>query len=277
MTTFGKIVFIGGGNMGSCLVGGLIQQGIPNASIWVVDQNPKTCQQLKETWGISTTDQLQDIVGLADILVLAVKPQHMRQVVEDIAKYMDLTKTLLISIAAGITTTQIQRWLNATDCSIVRAMPNTPAILGAGITGLYATTQVSHSKLNQADALLKSVGETVWVKDESLMDVVTALSGSGPAYFFYLMEAMIKGATALGLSSEIASKLTLQTALGSAKMALNTSENETVSQLREKVTSPGGTTEQGIKVLKDGKLEDLLAKTLKMATARGKTLSEQYD
>ncbi len=277
MTTFGKIGFIGGGNMGSCLVGGLIHQGTPNNSIWVAEQDPKTCQHLKETWGVTTSNQLQDIVGLVDILVLAVKPQNMRQVIEEVAKNIDLAKTLLISIAAGITTTQIQRWLKSTDCSIIRAMPNTPALLGAGITGLFATKQVSPSKLNQAEMLLKTVGETVWVKDESLMDVVTALSGSGPAYFFYVMEVMIKGATALGLPIEIASKLTLQTALGSAKMALNVGENEDIAQLREKVTSPGGTTEQGIKVLKDGKLEDLFANTLKMATARGKTLSEQYD
>jgi pyrroline-5-carboxylate reductase len=271
----GNIGFIGGGNMGASMIGGLIQHGCESNTIWVADKNEKTCRQLKEKWNINTSTQAVESLPHLDILVLAVKPQQIQTLMLEIAPLLKSQQTLIISIAAGITTAQIQRWLANTTCPIVRAMPNTPALHGVGISGLFATKQVNASQRQQAQDLLDAVGETVWIDDESLMDVVTALSGSGPAYFFYMMEALIKGATALGLPQDIASKLTLKTALGSAVMALQ--ENEEVSQLRERVTSPNGTTEQGIKVLKDGKLEDLLAKTLIAATMRGKTISSQYD
>lgn len=270
-----KIGLIGGGNMGSCLVGGLIRHGHPSQQILVVDHNEQHRAQLEQKWEVFTTATPKDIISQVQILVLAVKPQSMREVIEEIAPIIDPQQTLLVSIAAGITTKQIQRWLLHPEFPIVRAMPNTPALLGVGITGLYATPQVNSTRLRQAETLLKALGEVVWIKDEALMDVVTALSGSGPAYFFYMMEGLIKSAITLGLPPEIASKLTLNTALGSATMALHS--NEDITTLREKVTSKGGTTEQGINVLKDGKLQDLLVKTLTAATSRGKTLSEQYD
>ncbi len=277
MTTFGKVGFIGGGNMGSSLIGGLRQQRINASDIMVADNNPQTCHALAEKWGVVCTTDATQVAANVDILVLAVKPQHMKSLLQEIADHFQPSKTMLISIAAGITCTQIKHWIAQNDCQLVRAMPNTPALLGVGITGLYATDQVSTPRQQQAEQLLHTVGECVWLKEESLMDIVTALSGSGPAYFFYLMEALIKGATSLGLPEEIASKLTLQTALGSAKMALHAHPNEDVAQLRAKVTSKGGTTEEGIKVLKDGKLEDLITKTLSKAAQRGKTLSQQYD
>lgn len=273
----GNIGFIGGGNMGSSMIGGLIQKGCSPHAIWVADQNTQTCLQLKNKWDVTSTTKSEEILSHIDILVLAVKPQHMRLVVEEIAPLYHSQQTLLISIAAGITTPQIQRWLGNPLCPIVRAMPNTPALLGVGISGLYATSQVKETQRKQAQTLMNALGESVWIDDETLMDVVTALSGSGPAYFFYIMEGLIKAATALGLPHDIASKLTLHTALGSAIMAQHESEKADIAQLRERVTSPNGTTEQGIKALKDGKLEDLLAKTLIAATTRGKTLSEQYD
>lgn len=273
----GNIGFIGGGNMGSSMVGGLIQKGIPSNTIRVVDYNEQTCLKIKEKWGIFTTTRMADILSDLSILVLAVKPQDMQTVTRQIAPLFQAQQTLTISIAAGITTTQIQRWLGKPECPVVRAMPNTPALLGVGISGLFATAKVTETQRQQVQTLMNALGETAWIADENLMDVVTALSGSGPAYFFYVMEGLIKGAMALGLPKDIASKLTLNTAMGSAVMALHEQADVDVTQLRARVTSPNGTTEQGIKVLKDGKLEDLLEKTLIAATTRGKTLSEQYD
>lgn len=273
----GNIGFIGGGNMGSSMVGGLIQKGIPSNTICVVDHSEQACLKIKEKWGVLTSTKVSDIPADLSTLVLAVKPQDMQAVIQQIAPLFQSQQILIISIAAGITTSQIQRWLGKLECPVVRAMPNTPALLGVGISGLFATSSVTETQRQHVQTLMNALGETVWVADENLMDVVTALSGSGPAYFFYVMEGLIKGAMALGLSKEIASKLTLNTALGSAKMALHEQTDVDIIQLRERVTSPNGTTEQGIKVLKDGKLEDLLAKTLIAATTRGKTLSEQYD
>lgn len=275
MKVFGKIGIIGGGNMGSALVGGLRQQQVSAADILVADTNPQTCKLLSEKWGISTSLHPADIIEKVELLVLAVKPQHMKVLLNEIASQFQPNKTLLISIAAGITTTQIKKWLGQSFCDVVRAMPNTPALLNAGVTGLYATKDVSPAKKQQAQNLLNAVGETIWIEEESLMDVVTALSGSGPAYFFYLMEMLVNSATTLGLTHEIASFLTLQTAMGSAKMALLSQED--IATLRLNVTSKGGTTEAGINVLKDGKLQDLITKTLKAAAQRGKDLSQQFD
>ncbi|MGD9592424.1 MAG: pyrroline-5-carboxylate reductase [Candidatus Berkiella sp.] len=275
MTHFGKIGIIGGGHMGSSLVGGLLQQQVKANDLLVADNNPSTLKLLNDKWGVSTFNSTHEIVSKVDILVLAVKPQQFKALLQDINKQFDATKTLVISIAAGITTTQIIKWLANPHCELVRAMPNTPALVGAGITGLYATPNVGASKKQQAQDLLGAVGETVWIKDESLMDVVTALSGSGPAYFYYLMETLINSATTLGLSHEVASKLTLQTAVGSAKMAQLSKEE--IATLRAQVTSKGGTTEAGIAALKDGKLQDLITKTLQAATKRGKALSQEYD
>lgn len=269
-----RIGFIGGGNMGNALVGGLLHHGHNKENIWVTDPNAQTCQQLKEKWGIHITSNNQDIASLVDILVLAVKPQNMKEVVTQIASHVDSQKVLLVSIAAGITTQQILRWLQQ-NAALVRVMPNTPALLGKGMAGMYATQAVSALQKKQTETLLQSVGDAVWIENEALMDVVTALSGSGPAYFFYMMECLISGATQLGLPHDIASKLTLNTALGSAFMALEQSDD--VAKLREKVTSKGGTTEQGIKVLKDAKLEQILLNVLEAATEQGKRLSEQYD
>ncbi|MBS0286569.1 MAG: pyrroline-5-carboxylate reductase [Proteobacteria bacterium] len=276
MTTLGKIGFIGGGNMGSALVGGLLSHHFPVSDIIVSDNSPQVCELLQDKWGITTTTQSSDIVSTVDILVLAVKPQHMKTMLQEITTSFDVTRTLLISIAAGITTSQIKKWLGK-DCMLVRAMPNTPALLGMGMTGLFAPKNLDNSHKQQAANLLSCVGETVWLENEEHMDIVTALSGSGPAYFFYLMEALINSATTLGLPKEIASLLTLQTALGSAKMAQKAYPNEDVAQLRSKVTSPGGTTQAGINVLKNGKLEELIENTLSAATQRGKELSQQYD
>ncbi len=181
MTMYRKIGIIGGGNMGSALIGGLYAKGVASMNMIVADTNPQTCKNLSEKWGVATTHEPSEMAADVDILVLAVKPQHMKDLILDLNAKVNSTKTLLISIAAGITTTQIKRWLAQPQGEIVRAMPNTPALYGVGITGLYATDNVSTTKKHIVNDLLSSLGETVWVQDEGLMDVITAVSGSGPA------------------------------------------------------------------------------------------------
>lgn len=269
------IGIIGGGNMGGSLVGGLIHHGAARNRIFVVDRNEEKRVFFRNKWGISSSDNIDEIAQKADILILAVKPNGMKATLTGIAGHLQDTPKLLISIAAGITTTQLHHWVGLPTYPIVRAMPNTPALFGQGVTGLFASHSVSPAQKQKAQELLSSVGRTLWLQDESLMDIVTALSGSGPAYFFYFMECLIKGAHALGLPEDIASELTLHTAMGSAYMAIHSQES--LNALREKVTSPGGTTEQGIKALKSGNIEALLQQALEAANNRGKEISKLYD
>lgn len=274
-----SIGFIGTGNMGSCLVEGLVKKGYPPTSLWILDHHQEKTDLLRTATGVSVATTYEDLVHEADILVLAVKPSAIKSLLQAIAHDWSPQK-LLVSVAAGITTTQMQHWLNEKKVSqntfsLLRAMPNIPALYGYGTTGLFATEQVSEPTKKRAQKLFEAIGEIVWVQEESLMNVITALSGSGPGYFFYIMECMLQGAKHLGLSDEIAHKLTLHTALGSAMMALKSEQK--LSSLRAKVTSPGGTTEQGIKALKDGKLEKLIQAALSAATEKGAWLSDQFD
>lgn len=269
------IGIIGGGNMGSSLVGGLIHQGTSRNRIIVVDRNQEKRAFFREKWGIISTDNLEDATKRSDILILAVKPSGMKAVVTDMSEDLQSTPKLLISIAAGITVKQLRQWVGLPTYPIVRAMPNTPALFGQGVTGMFASNAVNPAQKRIAQNLLGTVGRTLWVPDESHMDIVTALSGSGPAYFFYFMDCLIKGAQSLGLPEDIASELTLHTAMGSAFMAIHS--QETLSALREKVTSPGGTTEQGINTLKNGNIEALLQQALEAANNRGKEISKLYD
>jgi pyrroline-5-carboxylate reductase len=274
MELFGNIGIIGGGNMGSCLLNGLIEKGYPKNHLFLADHGQEKCLAAKGKWQIFTTSDNLALVNQVDILILAVKPQNLKALLAEIAPAFK-ENLLLISIAAGITLSQIQRWSGEKQPLMIRVMPNTPATLGLGISGIYASKEIPSLAIQKAIALFNCVGDTVVIPEESLMDVVTALSGSGPAYFFAVMEALIKGAQTLGLPQEIARKLTLQTALGSVQMASQT--ESTLATLRQNVTSKGGTTEAGLNVLKDGKLEALMENTLRAAAARGKFLSEQYD
>lgn len=269
------IGIIGGGNMGSSLVGGLIHKGFPRERILVVDRNEEKRLHFKERWSVIATQNSKEVVEKSDIVVLAVKPNAMKATLAEIASVLKHTPKLLISIAAGITTKQIHRWLSEYQYPIVRAMPNTPALHGQGVSGLFASASVSRSDRDQAEQLLGTVGRTIWIPEESMMDIVTALSGSGPAYFFYFMECLIKGAHALGLPEDIANELTLYTAMGSVHMAIQS--KEPLHLLREKVTSPGGTTEQAIKILKDGNIETILQNALNAANNRGKEISKLFD
>lgn len=269
-----NIGIIGGGNMGQAMLGGFLQQGIAANTLFVADHSADTCTQLNRNFGIYSATDNASIADKADILIVAVKPQQMRSVLEGIAACIVENK-LLISIAAGITSTQIFTWLNKPNASIIRAMPNTPALIGEGITALYATPTVSEAQQQEAQVLLSCLGKILWIKKEEQMDTITALSGSGPAYFFYMMEGLITAAMQLGLSQQEATELTLQTALGSIKMAV--AQTNDLKTLREKVTSKGGTTERGIQTLTQGNFLNLLENTIAQASQRAKEISQAFN
>ncbi|MFO1258267.1 MAG: pyrroline-5-carboxylate reductase [Gammaproteobacteria bacterium] len=264
-----KISFLGAGNMANCLITSLLQQGYPARQLAASNRHPEKLVPLK-TIGVHTTTDNTSIVD-SDLIVLAVKPQHMKNLLQEINPH--LQSKLVVSIAAGLTTAQIESWLSK-PINICRAMPNTPARYGIGITGLYASNNINDSEKKQIERLFQAVGDTVWLQTEEQMNIVTALSGSGPAYFFYWLEALIQGATQLGLPESVAKQLALKTAYGASVMAL--SAPESLSALREQVTSKGGTTESGLSVLDRSNLFGLISNTLQAATERGKTLSALY-
>ncbi len=274
MTEPHRIGFIGAGNMGSALINGLIKKGYSPQLLWVCDHHPENLQALKNQ-GVNTAEDPDFVAANVEILVLAIKPNSIKSTIMALQTHLQTHRPLVVSIAAGITTLQMTLWQGQTACPIIRAMPNTPALLGVGMTGLFATETVSKAMREAVSRLFVSVGQIAWFANEADMDVVTALSGSGPAYFFYFMECLIQAAISQGLSEEIARKLTFQTAVGAAEMAQKSQDSITL--LRQKVTSKGGTTEQGINVLKDGNMALLLQTVLAQATKHGKTLSEQYD
>ena len=263
-----NITFIGGGNMASALIGGLLKRGFAAAHIRVVEVNHDSCTRLHNEYGVRASADLAAGVAHSEFIVLAVKPQQLHEAAMQLAPM--LTGQLVISIAAGIRAADLQRWLK-TD-NIVRAMPNTPAMVGSGATALYANSQVSRQQHNLAESIMRAVGLAVWVDNEAHMDTVTALSGSGPAYFFLVMEALERAACELGLPADTARLLTLQTAYGAAKIALES--NESTAALRRRVTSPGGTTEQAIKVLQQGHTQELFSAALLAAHRRSQELAE---
>lgn len=265
------IAFIGGGNMATSLIGGLIADGFDANKIWVVDPDNSKLQTLNAQFSVNvTTDSLQ-AVAQADVVVFAVKPQNIKQVCLDIAAALRAKNPLLISIAAGIRKRALHLWLGS-DMPLIRSMPNTPALIQCGATVLCADTHVSAAHRSLAESLMRSVGITIWIEDESHMDAVTALSGSGPAYLFLVMEAMEQAAVALGLEQETAHLLTLQTAFGAAKMALESTEG--IAQLRTRVTSPGGTTEKAIHVLQQAQIQSIFAQAINAAQQRSQQLAE---
>lgn len=236
-----QLCFIGGGNMASSLIGGLIGNDYPAALITVSDLNQDQLTRLSENLGVNTTTNSAEISGNADIIVLAVKPQVLQAVCEQLANSDTRHDCLFISIAAGVREQDINRWLGG-NRSIVRCMPNTPALVQLGATGLYANDRVSKAQKDSAQAILDAVGISVWVEEEASLDAVTAISGSGPAYFFYFIELLQQAGEKLGLPAETARVLAQQTALGAASMA----QGKDVAELRAQVTSRKGTTEQAI-------------------------------
>ncbi len=269
--TSSKLTFIGGGNMASSLIGGLIADGYDSRQITVSDPDSDKLAQLAARFDVHTETDNNKAIDQAKVVVLAVKPQALEAVARDIADSVARARPLVISIAAGIRESALRNWLGS-EAALVRTMPNTPAMIQSGATGLHAGPGVSNEQRDMAESILRAVGLTRWVDDESQMDAVTALSGSGPAYYFLVMEAMEAAACEMGLDPETARLLTLQTALGAARMAIESSDSP--ATLRQKVTSPGGTTEQALKILEQGKLRELFAEALKGAQTRSRELSE---
>ncbi len=261
----GTIGFIGSGNMAEALIKGII-----SANIFISDIRPQRLKQLAKKYKVKPVKNNPELVSKADSVVLSIKPQSMADALKSI-KNAIRGKKLVISIAAGVKTSRIASVLG--NVAIVRAMPNTPALIGEGASALFANAKAK-PMLKKAKAVFAAVGKVVVVGNEGLIDAVTAVSGSGPAYYFLLMEEMIKAAGKLGLANDIAKDLVLQTAKGAGMLAIEADENgESPSQLRQKVTSPGGTTEAALKILAKGKFGTLVASAIKKARDRSRQLS----
>lgn len=267
------IAFIGGGNMASSLIGGLINAGCDATKIYVSEPDETQMNKLCSTYHIQPCSDNEQGLKLATLVVFAVKPQLIQEISQEISNTMQQCKPLLISIAAGVRESHIQKWLGG-NIPIVRTMPNTPALIQTGATGLYANDFVEPYQKELAESVMRAVGITHWVNEEQHLDSITAISGSGPAYFFYFMEAIQKKAISLGLSPEGARLLTLQTAFGAAKLAMESVEDCHV--LRERVTSPGGTTEKAINSFEEAGLQEIIDNAINAAYERSVELGEIY-
>ncbi len=266
-----KIAFIGCGNMAQSLVGGMIANGTSGSDIVVADPSDAATAEAAMKWNVSVAANNSAAVTSANVVVLAVKPQQMKNVLTDISD--QLTDQLLVSIAAGILTKDMMAWANAAQIAIVRCMPNTPALLQCGATGLFAGSNVTQSQRTIAEDILKAVGLTAWVEQESQLDAITALSGSGPAYFFLMVEAMTEAAIELGLSRDLAIQFAKQTALGAARMT--TESDIDPAQLRQNVTSPAGTTEAALNSFKQNNFNQIIALAMQAADKRAQELGRE--
>ncbi|VVN00931.1 Pyrroline-5-carboxylate reductase [Pseudomonas fluorescens] len=265
-----RIAFIGAGNMAASLIGGLRAKGLDAGLIRASDPGAETRAKVNAEQGIDVFADNAEAIKDADVVVLAVKPQAMKAVCEAIRPSLKPNQ-LVVSIAAGITCASMNNWLGAQP--IVRCMPNTPALLRQGVSGLFATAEVTEEQRRQAEELLSAVGIALWLNEEQQLDAVTAVSGSGPAYFFLLIEAMTAAGVKLGLPADIAAQLTVQTALGAAHMAV--ASDVDAAELRRRVTSPSGTTEAAIKSFQAGGFEALVEEALGAAAHRSAEMAEQ--
>lgn len=252
------IAFIGAGNMARAIIGGLLENGFAPSAIWASEPDAERLRDLTER-GLNVTSDNSAAVAAVDIVVLAVKPQVMKSVATDLAAAVQSRRPLVVSIAAGISLEALERWLGGA-VALVRCMPNTPSLVQTGASGLFANSRVSDEQRQQASAVLEAVGIALWVQSEAELDAVTAISGSGPAYYFLLMEAMTAAGVKLGLSEETARGLTLQTALGAARMACSSDVDP--AELRRRVTSPNGTTERAINTFQAEGFEALVENAL---------------
>lgn len=265
-----KISFLGGGNMAQALIGGMVQQGVTGRDIQVVELYAELRDKLTQQFAVRAVEAVDDALLDCDVLVLAVKPQQMREALAPMAGKLN-TNTLVVSIAAGLRVADLSRWLGG-HAAIVRAMPNTPALVGAGITGLFAADAVSDEQREAAEQVICAVGDVVWVCEESEIDAITAISGSGPAYVFYFIEVLQQAAEKLGFSPETAKALAIGTAQGAAKLAASSDDEPAV--LRQKVTSKGGTTAAALDVLFASGWDTSMLKAAQAAQARGQELGE---
>jgi len=263
-----KINFIGGGNMARAIIGGLKQNGLDMSAITVLELDAEKRAALAQEFNVQVTDSYAGFSN-TDVIVLAVKPQQLKQVCTDLNAV--LKSQLIVSIAAGVRSKDISRWLG-NYAAIVRVMPNTPAQIRAGISALYAMPEVSQTQRDQANVILAAAGKTLWLDDEAKMDAVTAISGSGPAYVFYFIEALQDAGLALGLDAEASKLLALETFAGASLLA--TQSKDDIKTLRAQVTSKGGTTEQGILALETGNIKDIIGSAAKAAADKSVMLGD---
>jgi len=266
------ICFIGAGNMSLSLMGGLLASGYPKDKILATDPSADRRQEVTQSLGIPCLESNTETAAQADIILLAVKPQQLEPACKELADTVKAKGALVISIAAGVRTSDIAFWLGG-EAAIVRTMPNTPALIRSGATGLFATASVSDAQKDQAENILRAAGLTVWVPQESDLDIVTAISGSGPAYYFLFMEAMQAAGQKLGLDESTARLLTIQTAFGAAKMALESPDD--CATLRQKVTSPNGTTEKAIQTFEQHDLRAIIEEAMTAAKDRAISLADE--
>ncbi len=267
------LAFIGAGNMTKAIIGGLVKTGYPADKIIAANPGDEKLQQLSSEFGIRTTNNNSQAAISAEVVVLAVKPWVIPVVCKEIEDTVD--QQLIISIAAGKTTTSIRKHLQNSH-KIIRAMPNTPCLISKGMTGLFAQPEVVQQDKEFVSSLFQNVGDIIWIDNEQSMDIITALSGSGPAYYFYMTEALIKAGIKLGLDPDVSTKLVTQTAFGAVDMLTN-QPLQSAEKLRNAVTSPNGTTEAAINVFDKNQLMDILADAVQAATNRGHEMSQEID
>lgn len=270
-----NVAFIGAGNMASSIIGGLVANKHPASTITASDPNPDTLARLADNSGVNTTTDNAEAVKNAEVIVLAVKPQVMQVVCESLVDYVP-TNALVVSIAAGITAKSLSQWLGASGnrkLAVVRCMPNTPSLVQAGASALFANRWVSDTQKEQAEKLMRAVGSVNWVENEGDIDAVTAVSGSGPAYFFLLIEAMTDAGEKQGLPRDIAARLAVQTALGAAKLAA--ASDVDAAELRRRVTSPNGTTAEAIAAFEQGGFRTLVEDAMQACADRSRALAKE--
>jgi pyrroline-5-carboxylate reductase len=266
-----KVGFVGGGNMAESLIAGLLRKGFPAADIGVAEIRAGAREHLAQGYGVATFERMTDEFLATDVVVLAVKPQQLRGVCEEFAGRLDTQ--VVLSIAAGIRSTDISRWLRGYG-RVVRAMPNTPALIGAGIAGLYAPAGVTANERKHSEAILGAVGEVVWVEAEGNLDAITAVSGSGPAYVFYFIEALQEAGRELGLDAQAARRLALHTFHGASRLALESGEE--AAALRARVTSPGGTTQAAIAHMDEQAVRRHIMDAVRAAADRAIELADRF-
>lgn len=266
-----NIAFVGAGNMAGSIVRGLVHDGYPSKLINVSAPSQNNTASLKNDLAIRCTTVNREIIVDADIVILGVKPQILRSVCEEIGPFLP-RKAFIISLAAGVKCSNIERWLDR-ECAVVRCMSNTPAQIMTGASGLFANSKTNDQQRQAAEKIIGAVGVTCWVESEDLIDTVTAVAGSGPAYFFLFLEAMIDAAQTQGMDKKTANTLAIQTALGAAKLAQNSTLD--LAQLRKNVTSPNGTTERAIRSFESEGLRNTVANAMLACVERAQELAKQ--
>lgn len=272
MSTSPTIGFIGAGNMASAIIGGMLDSGFQAASIWASAPDDDHLQTIRRKFGVSVTTDNRYCAQQADVVILAVKPQIMADVCRDIAPVVQNTRPLMVSIAAGLTTDTLDEWLGG-GLPLVRVMPNTPSLVGQGAAGLFANGAVSEDQKKTVGSIFNSIGKALWLEDEEQLHAVTALSGSGPAYFFLMLEALEAAASEAGIEAATARELAIQTMAGAAEMAARSEHDP--ARLKRNVMSPGGTTEQAIQTFEDGGLRPLVEKAYKAAMTRSREMARE--